>query len=70
MIPNSIRWAVAAAAFVWLVGGYLLQQWFYVAGQLAEFDRLVQMPNILFGWLLLLLAIAFAIVRKKESSET
>jgi uncharacterized protein with PQ loop repeat len=70
MISSLIRWLVGIAAFSWLVVGYLLQQWFYVNGELAEFDRLVQMPNILFGWLLLILAIALTINRDKESSET
>lgn len=70
MIRPSIRWTLAIAAFVWLVCGYMVQQWYYFRGRLSEFDRLVQQPNIWVGWFLLICAMLLALFRDKEPKQT
>ncbi len=66
MSRRKIRFFAAAFAFVILIGGNLMQQWYYVGNRLGEFDSIMHSRNIIIGWILLVCAIALSLKQDEE----
>lgn len=64
------RWIAMLSVFVVLFCGYGLQQYSYYTGQLREWSSYVSIPNIVFGWIVVILSVIFSIFRDRESIES
>jgi hypothetical protein len=70
-ISESLRNGVAVAIWFVLFGGYAFSQYVHLGGarSLAEWDKSLDMPNMLLGWLVLGLAILMAVAERKKNGE-
>lgn len=64
-----IRNACTLLAFVLLFGGYAAHQWALINGNLGEWIGKISGPNLMIGWLFVVLSTLFCLVREPEEKE-
>ncbi|MER3413711.1 MAG: hypothetical protein C4340_04100 [Armatimonadota bacterium] len=65
-MSETLRLALAIAAFVVLVGGYYAHQWMLLSGRLDEWTARISGLNLVLGWLFILGAVVFSLWKVEE----
>lgn len=65
-MAEALRFTLAVAAFVVLVGGYYVHQWMLLTGRLEEWTDRISGSNLALGWLFLVAAVALSMRKVEE----